>query len=170
MQAMNAAYLHLLVNHLPVEGVIFGVVVLLFGMLRRSEEILKAAMVLFILSGAAAVAAFITGQSAAHDLLRLPGVSRQAIRLHSNAAGYALTAACILGLFCLLAWYGFVLRRIRPWPRWFAPACLALSLVVVALMAWTAYRGGQIRHPETRPGFHFPPPIPGRRLYKKSPA
>ncbi len=156
----NAAHLHLLVNHFPVEGVMFGVVLLVSGMARRSEEWMKAAMMVFILAGIAAVAAFLTGQSAAHLMLRLPGISRAAVHAHSNAAGYALTGASILGLFCLLGWYGLTARHISPWPRWFAPTCLLLSLIVTGLMAWTAYKGGEIRHPEARPGFHFPAPGP----------
>lgn len=167
---MNAAYLHLLLNHLPVEGSLFGVLIVAIAWARRSEQMTQAALVLFIASGLAAVLAFLSGQSAAHEMLRLPGISRAAIQAHSNAAGFALTGASILGLYSLLGWYGLAIRRIHPWPRWFVASCLALGLIVAGLMSWTAYRGGEIRHPETRPGFQFPAAKSHRELYKKSPA
>lgn len=46
---MSATHLHLVLNHVPILGIPFGIALLLMGVLRHSEELKRAALVTFSL-------------------------------------------------------------------------------------------------------------------------
>ena len=46
---MNGAQLHLLLNHFPILGTLFGLLVLAAGLWKKSEDLQKAALVCFLL-------------------------------------------------------------------------------------------------------------------------
>jgi len=47
---MNWAHVHLLLNHLPVVGTFFGVLLLLLALLRKSEELKRVSLGVFVLN------------------------------------------------------------------------------------------------------------------------
>jgi hypothetical protein len=146
---MNGAHLHLLINHVPVLGTLFGLALLAFGLGKRGDELQKAAFGTFVIVALAAVATYLTGEPAEDFIKGLPGVSRPLISRHDDAAGIALGGAIALGVLALggLIWF----RGGRPIRSWFSTLALAAAVLVTGLMAWTANLGGQIRHPEIRP-------------------
>ena len=113
---MNGAYLHLLLNHLPVIGTIFGLLLLLFALLRKSEEVKRVALSVFVLTALAAVPTYLTGEPAEEVAEHLPGVAKALIEQHESAALLALSAALATGVVALaglfLAW------RSKQLPRW----------------------------------------------------
>ena len=76
---MNGAHLHLLINHVPVLGIVFGLLLLVFGWWRKSEEIKKAALGTFVVIAFSAVAAFLTGEPAEDTVKGVSGVIQGAI-------------------------------------------------------------------------------------------
>lgn len=142
---MNFIHVHLLMNHLPVIGTFVGLCLLLAAMLRKSDELSRTALVVFVLAGIIAVPTYLTGEQAEVLVQSIPAISRNVVLRHDDAAAFALGGAIVLGLLALL---GLVLMRTRRAPRWLQPAALALAVVVGGLMAYTANLGGQIRHPE----------------------
>jgi len=146
---MNAAHLHLLLNHLPVMGTVIGVMLLALARARRSDELFRASLALFALLAVAAVAVYLTGDGAEDLVERLPGASKSLIEAHEEAA---LIATIALGIYGIAACVTLFVGRFRALPRWTATAALVVSLIPLGLMAWTANRGGQIRHTEIRPG------------------
>ncbi|MGE0352901.1 MAG: hypothetical protein AB7I33_05330 [Gemmatimonadales bacterium] len=147
---MNTAHLHLLVNHLPVLGVLFGVLLLAWAVFRRSPQLTRAALGVFVLAGIAGLVAYLTGEPAEEAVERLSGVSETLIGQHEDAALAATFGAGLLGLLALAGLVAF--RRLADLPRWFTGASLAFGLVATGMMAWTANLGGQIRHSEIRAG------------------
>lgn len=143
---MDAAHLHLVLNHVPVLGTIFGLLLLLFGLMRREVVLVKTSLVVFVVSGVAAGAAYLTGEPAEEFVEHLAGVSAAAVESHENAGFYALISAGVLGLFALGGLFFFNKRLPRP----FAVTVVILALAVGGMMAWTANLGGQIRHSEIR--------------------
>ena len=143
---MDAAHVHLVVNHVPVLGTIFGLVLLAFGLLRREAVLVKAGLIAFLVSGLAAGAAYMTGEPAEEVVEHLAGVSGAAIEAHENAGFYALISAVVLGLFALGGLLFFKTRL----PRLLAVTIVMLALFVSGMMVWTANLGGQIRHVEIR--------------------
>ena len=61
---MNQVHLHLLMNHLPILGVPFGLLLLCAGMLRQSDELKKAALLTFVVAALLAVPVYFTGEPA----------------------------------------------------------------------------------------------------------
>lgn len=143
---MNWSHIHLIVNHLPVLGTLFALLLLVVGLLKDSKDIQKAALTGFIVTGVCAVVAYLTGNPAEEVVERLPGISEAAIELHEKAAVTALSSAVVLAFAALLALLASV-RRPRLY-RASAVLVLLLSIAVFGLMGWTANLGGQIRHSE----------------------
>lgn len=147
---MNAAYLHLLLNHLPVIGTIFGLLLLLWAMLRKGKELQSAGLGVFVLAALAAVPVYLSGEPAEKVAEHLPGVAESFIESHERVALMALVAVIVTGVVSLA---GLVLHRhAEKFPSYVAPVVLALAVITSGLMGWTANLGGQIRHTEIRSG------------------
>lgn len=147
---MDPAHLHLLVNHVPILGTLFALVLGLYGAIRRQPAVVRAALLALVVSGAMSVVALRSGEGAEEAVERLPGVSERMIHEHEEAAEAANIAAVILALLALgvLVWKRKE-PEIGPLPT---TAVLIGAAIVFALMARTGNLGGQIRHSEIRPG------------------
>jgi uncharacterized membrane protein len=145
---VNAAHAHLLLNHLPVLGTAFGVLLLLVAFARKSDELKRVALGVFVAAALSAVAAYFTGESAEDTVERLPGISKAMMHEHEDAAEGAAVALGILGTVSLAGLVRF--RRTARVPNWMSVSSLVLAVVVAVLMARTASLGGRIHHPEIR--------------------
>ena len=145
---MNPTHVHLLMNHLPVLGSVFGLGLLLFGLWRASEEIKKTALGVFVLVALAAVPVYLTGEPAEDGVKHMAGVSKPAIEHHEDAASVALTIVAVLGFVALVALV--IWRGDRRLPLWLSILLIVAAVTAVGAMAWTAYLGGPIRHSEIR--------------------
>jgi uncharacterized membrane protein len=145
---MNAAHIHLWLNHIPVLGVLFGLLVLLVGLMTKSDDIKKASLLLFVLAALVAVPTFFSGKSAEEVVEDLPGVTEELIEEHEEAGLQSLIAIEILGLLALA---GLIMTRgAKPTPSWVIVAVLLVSLISSVLNYRTANLGGEINHPEIR--------------------
>lgn len=143
---MNFAHWHLLLNHLPVLGTAFGTLLLLTGLLKRSDELKRLSLWVFVLAAVVAVPAYLTGEPAESVIERLPNVAENLIERHEDWALISLLATGLTGIVALLGWFSY--RKAERLPQWLSAGALGLALVTSGLMAWTANLGGQIRHPE----------------------
>lgn len=146
---MNVVHLHLLLNHVPVIGAVFGVFLLGIALLRRSDELARLSMGLLTVLGVVSVAVFLTGDPAQEAIEKLPGFSETLVDRHEDAALLATIVTAIIGAGGLAA---IVFYRRRAIPRWLTTLGLVCSLGATALMGYTANLGGQIRHTEIRRG------------------
>jgi hypothetical protein len=64
---MNGAQLHLMLNHLPVMGALFSLLLLGWSLTRRSTEIQKLALGGALLAGLSSVPAYLTGEPAEEE-------------------------------------------------------------------------------------------------------
>jgi uncharacterized membrane protein len=151
---MNWPHLHLIINHFPVVGFLFGLLFVAYAMIRKSEELQKTSLGFLVLVALISVPVYFTGDQAGDMMERLPDVSKSLVDQHEEAASVALTGAIILGL--IAAGGLFLFRRASAIPRWFMILTLILTIVVNSLIGYTANLGGQIRHPEARKGFQLP--------------
>ena len=144
---MNGAYWHIATNHIPVIAIPFIFFLLLAGLLRKSQDLVKASYWAAIVIALVTIFVWKTGGPAAHVLKGLPGIERADIHEHAEAADFGLWAAEILGALSLIGlWFG---RRGILSSRW------GYFVLVVALWASTvearvAHLGGLIRHSEIR--------------------
>lgn len=146
---MNAAHLHLLLNHLPVVGTLGCVLLLALAAVRGSPELARVSLGLFVLVALAGAAAYLTGEPAEETVEHAAGVSEALIERHQAAALVALVLLSAVGVLSLAELLAF---RRRAVPRAALLVTLLAALLPAAAMAYTANLGGQIRHAEIRSG------------------
>jgi hypothetical protein len=144
---MNLAHVHLLLNHLPPLGVLFGSLLLIGSLLRKSGELVRASLVTFVAVGLLALPTYYTGEPAEKVVEHQPGVTEEVIGPHEESAEASLIGALILGVVSLA---GLAIFHGREIPRGLVLASLILALIVTGMLAWTAHLGGLIRHVEIR--------------------
>ena len=132
-------------------GTIFGLLLLLFALLRKSEEVKRVALGIFVFTALAAVPTYLTGEPAEEVVEHLSGIGKALIQGHEEAALFALIGASVTGLVSLVGL--FLSRRAEKLPPWVVIAPLAFALVTSGLLGWTATLGGRIRHTEIRQEF-----------------
>ena len=60
----NAAHWHLLVNHLPIVGGMFGILILLWGIIRKNNLFVNLSLIVFVACAVFSIIASQTGESA----------------------------------------------------------------------------------------------------------
>jgi hypothetical protein len=144
---MSLVHVHLLTNHIPVIGVPFVAAILVAALWMKSSDVAKLGLLLLAGVALLSIIPYATGDSAAHAVRDIAGVTRASVREHDDAAGWAFTGCCIIGALGLgLLW----LYRGRELPRKVVGMSLAAVLLVSTMLARTAYLGGLIRHTEVR--------------------
>ncbi len=145
---INGAHLHLMINHFPVIGILFAILLFLYGQVTRSDEIKRVSLGAFVLIALITVPVYLTGEAAQKVVKNLPGVTEAYIGRHEEMAELSLVLIEALGIACCAGLIFF--RRSATIPKWFIALVLVLSLVAAAVVGFTANLGGQIRHTEIR--------------------
>ena len=162
---MTDHYPHLLVNHASLWTILFGIIFLLLGLLRKQAPFLQAGRVLVIVAAVFTVIAVQTGERAEEPVEDMPGferttesgrAGRRLIHEHEEAGEWAQRATLAAALFAIIS---IALAR-RDHKRTQAITIAALLLAAWALTALgrTAQLGGQIRRPELREAPAAPAP------------
>lgn len=146
---MNWTHVHLMLNHVPVLGTVFGFALLAWALMRRNETLQRVALWTFVLAAVAAIPVFLTGEPAEEMVENLAGTAERAIETHEEAGLVALIAVEAVGVLALAALLWF---RQRALPRALIAVTVALALATAGWMVYTANVGGQIRHSELRAG------------------
>lgn len=147
---MSGAHVHLLLNHVPILGTLFGLLLLLYGLVRKSDEIKRASFVSFITTSLVTMPVYGSGLAATSIVEGLPDVSKTIIEQHQQAALITLVTIEILGAVALLSLW--LSRRSPDTRRWLVFVVLALAVIAGGLGIWTGDLGGQVRHTEVRAG------------------
>jgi len=147
---VNAAHLHLILNHVPVLGTLIALLLLVTAFVEKSDDLRRAALALFVGVALMAVPVYMSGEPAEDLVERLPGVTNQQIDRHEDAATQALIAVGLVGVLAIAALAAA--RRHPRGSRALTVATLAFGIVTGGLMARVALLGGQIRHSEIRAG------------------
>lgn len=145
---MNYAHLHLILNHLPVIGSGFVFVLLLVAVFRKSEELKRVALGFLILVALTSIPVYLTGEPAEEVVEHLAGISEAALERHEEAAQFSFSALLGLGVLALVTLV--VAKRRGETSPLLLKLTLLISVIVMALLGWTANLGGEIRHSEIR--------------------
>jgi uncharacterized membrane protein len=158
---MSAAHLHLMLNHIPLLGLVFGAALLAFGLWRGGEDGQRASLGLLAVTGLSAIAVYLTGEPAEEIVEGLAGVSHDAIEAHEEWGWYALFAGIATGVVALgTLLVGWVRERLG---RGAVVLTLVLALLSSGLIGYTANLGGKISHPELRARTNDVPSAPGEK-------
>jgi len=148
---LKPEYVHVLLNPLPVYGLLIGVLVLTVGLIARSTAARKTGLIITVLCGAAAWPVLYFGQHAYNQLhATLDPASQQWLEVHMARAEryvYAFYATALLGIGALVPRKTFLKTR-----NVLAVLTLISALVALGLGGWISRAGGQIRHSEFRGG------------------
>ena len=144
---MNAAYIHLVLNHFPPIVGVAALIVLLLGVVWRNDGVLRSAFVLVVFAALMGVATYSTGDGAADIVKHVEGVNTAAIGPHNEAANVTLGAYAVAAVFALFALIKY--RAPRVIAGWARTLMIILTLIATASATYTAMLGGRIHHPET---------------------
>jgi hypothetical protein len=146
---LSATHLHLMLNHVPVLGTIFVLIVLLWGLLRRSREITTLGLIFAVILSLATIPVYLTGEPTEHQQRNAAWFDRDRAHEHEEKAERGLIAVLITGALSLGALY--LRRGGRPGNRAVTGLAVAGVAVSAALFALAALEGGEIHHEELRP-------------------
>jgi len=150
----NLAHLHIAINHIPVVLVPVALVAFAVAAWRRSLPLLRTGIVVAWVAGLFAVASFFTGDEAADLVMAAEKAQEKTlnplVEAHDDSAAWALGSSLVLAAAGVWAWRRNGLGKEVTVPL------LVLSALGTAILVRTAELGGQIRHPEARPGFVAP--------------
>lgn len=146
--SLNGAHLHLILNHIPIFAVTFGTVAFYWSWIRKSSEMMKAAILLFVLAGASSWAGTETGEMAEDIVKKLADVVKSDIEEHEMAAQYATFFAWALAVLGIA--HALVEKHKPKFLRLVRIVLVICTLFGVTTQARTAYLGGKVRHTEIR--------------------
>lgn len=146
---MNAAHLHLVLNHFPIIGTAIAIFVLIIGILKQSDDVKKVSILILILTALITIPVYLSGEDAQAKIEgNYDDVDESFIESHEDFALYSFIAMDIAGAIGLIAM--FLYKKPKPLPNSFAYFMLVLLFIVNGMMAYTANLGGKIHHPEIR--------------------
>ena len=145
---LSPTHVHLLLNHFPTIGFIIGLVLLVAGLIARSDHIKQAALVVLVGIALITIPTYVTGDAARRVLEGKPEVSQSLMLQHESAALISLAFMIITGGFAWLGMWQY--RRMLHLPRWNAAVIILLAVATLAVVTRAANLGGEIRHPEIR--------------------
>ncbi|MBI5857187.1 MAG: hypothetical protein HZB42_06020 [Sphingobacteriales bacterium] len=146
---MNAAQIHLALNHAPLFFSIVGGLILLYGFIRKNDSIKILSLYFMIAAALLTIPVYLTGEGTEEMIENLPGVSENMIHEHEEMAEIGLFVMIATGVVALAA---LVVRQKAKLLKTGLILCVVLSFASFAVMAQTAHLGGQIRHSEITNG------------------
>ena len=145
---MNDAHWHLVVNHFPIIGTIFGLGILVSGLVLKNKTAINIAYVLFVISAIFGFASMYTGDGAEEMVEDLPNVGDQIIHTHEEMAEKLAIVLYVLGTFSIA---GLVLNIMNHSKAKFITYIVLLISVTAAFLGkQTGTTGGEVRHTEIR--------------------
>ena len=139
---MDATRIHLFLNYIPVTATFLGMVLLLFGLWKRSGRIKRISLGIFVLSALLVFTVYASGEIAGKGADLLVGPVWTNIGQHRSSALPAFAAIEAAGLLALV---GLVKSfRKSELPLWAVLALLFLSFAAFGLSARTTYLGRNI--------------------------
>jgi uncharacterized membrane protein len=144
---MNAAQIHLALNHAPLFLALTGGIILLYSLFTKQEATRRIALYLLVAGALLTLPVYFTGEGTEELVEELPGVSEGIIEQHEDMAKISLVIILITGVAALVSLF---VQRNKSIGRAVIIVTAVLSLASFGVMAQTAHLGGQIRHSEIR--------------------
>lgn len=144
---MSGVHWHLVLNHIPILGTFFGVVILLLGMVVKKISYKRLGLGTFVVIALLTVPVYLTGEPA-EEAVEQVNVPESLIEAHEEAGETAFWGMMILGALALvtLIW-DFISRSSL---KGMSYLVLIAGILVGSYMGYVGNLGGQIRHSEIR--------------------
>ena len=145
---MNNAHLHMVVNHFPIIGTIFGIGILITGIFLKNNSIKNTAYILFIVAAIFGAFSMGTGEGAEEMVEDFPNIGKAIIHEHEELAEKFALVLYVTGVFALISLIASV-KKFRL-SKIFSFITLALALISGIMSINVGTSGGEIRHTEIR--------------------
>lgn len=146
---MNDAHLHMVVNHFPIIGTIFGFGILIAGLVLKNKTLMNTSYVLFIVAAIFGAISMGTGEGAEELVEDMPNVGKQIIHEHEELAEKLAVLLYVLGAFSLVGLYLNFKNHAKA--KLLSFLILVVSAIGLILVQKVGTSGGEIRHTEIRP-------------------
>lgn len=145
---MNDAHLHMVVNHFPIIGTIFGLGILVVGIVMKHNVLKNTAYILFCVAAIFAAVSMSTGEGAEELVEDMPSVGKKIIHEHEEMAEKLALVLYVLGSVSIVGLY----LNIKKNAKASLVSFLALIIAVIAVFLGkaTGTTGGEVRHTEIR--------------------
>lgn len=146
---MNDAHLHLIVNHFPIIGTIFGFGILIVGLILKNKTLQNTSYGLFMIAAIFAAISMGTGEGAEELVEDMPNIGKQIIHEHEELAEKLAVLLYVLGTLSLAGLYLNFKNHSKAKLLSFFILGIATAGLFLAQKVGTS--GGEIRHTEIRP-------------------
>lgn len=141
---MSDAHYHLLINHLPTAGLIFGLLILLVGTVLKKSQVRQTGLLVIFIAGVGAIPTSLTGHEAEEVVEKIPGISHHLIHDHEELAEVFEKAMLALAIVAMTA---FILDYLKkPTAKWLIFVVLFAGISTVWFGKQVGESGGKIRH------------------------
>lgn len=144
---MDPVYIHLLINHIPILGSLFALILLAYGLFFNNESIGRAALIANMVITLVTVPAYYSGEEAEDKIEEMSGFSEKYLEEHEEMAEPAFTVMLVTGSLSLLT----LLVSFTKYEK-FRKIMLSLTfvagIITFGMMAAVGFYGGKIKHNE----------------------
>jgi uncharacterized membrane protein len=145
---MNDAHLHMVVNHFPIIGTIFGFGILVVGSILKNKTIRNVSYCLFVVAALFAAVSMATGDGAEEMVEDMPNIGRQIIHEHEEMAEKLALVLYLLGVVSIAGLFLNIKNNAKE--KMISFIGLTIAAVAIFLAQQTGTTGGEIRHTEIR--------------------
>jgi len=145
---MNDAHLHMVVNHFPIIGTIFGFGILIVGLVLKNKTVINTSYLLFIIAAIFGAISMGTGEGAEEIVENMPNIGGQIIHEHEELAEKLAIVLYVLAVFSLLGLYLNIKNSTKA--KLLSFIIVGIAIVAIVLVQKVGTSGGEIRHTEIR--------------------
>ena len=145
---MNGAHLHLVLNHFPILGSLFGLVILTYGLWSKNKAFMNAGLIALIAIALITIPTFMSGEAAEEVIEHNSGVSEQLIEDHEERGKIGFLLMELLGITAVVAL--FLSAKNKKGGKLLNYAVLIFAILVFGFIVTVGNSGGKINHPELR--------------------
>ena len=145
---MDAPHIHLLINHIPILGALFGFLLLIVGMTIKNRSVEITALATILLAALFTIPAYLSGEEAEHVVEHIQGISEFQLEEHEEHAELSLWMMIASGVSALFALVAYAYKP--SFIKILRISTIVLTGIGFATLVPLANHGGKIVHSELR--------------------
>ena len=146
---LSPEYLHVLINHLPIEGLLMGIIGLVLSLIFNNKGAKLVSLTLILISSLSVMPISYTGEQAYERIeTRLDEAGEHYLEEHEERAEKAEPALYVTAVLALLTM--LTVAKAPKFAKIATNTTLIASCIAFGMCGWAAQAGGKIAHEEFR--------------------